>query len=393
MEQKRLPPYPTARSKPGRTSSEEPVAKNNTRDAMSKDWANERLGITLGNRYRVESLLGAGGTGAVYRAVEESTGAVFAVKLLAPELLDHAYFLERFQRECSAASSVGTPGVPKVFDMGHEDEVGPFLVMEFLEGRTLAEHLKDRGPLSLGESVQIVREIVNTLEAVHGAGVVHRDLKPANVFLAGSRLPWTVKVLDFGVARFWEINNDTVLTFPGSVVGTPRFMPPEQAADASRANPRCDIYAAGAILYSCLSGLPPYHDQSGASVAAALLAGPPKPLSEIAPQVAGAVAWVAERAMAREPGDRFETAGAMSKALDAAVQQVADAWADGYVPPQNSAQGLPGERTWSEEWSLQATREVVSPSEEPPPVSETRGVGTRACGNYRAGQLFVSAAI
>ena len=364
MDQIRLPPYPMASPTTDRASEEERVA-------MSKDWANERLGITLADRYRIESLLGAGGTGAVYRAVEASTGAAFAVKLLAPELLEHAYFLERFQRECSAASSVGTPGVPKVFDMGHADDVGPFLVMELLEGRTLAEHLKQHGPLSLGESVQITREIVNTLEAVHGAGVVHRDLKPANVFLAGEGLPWIVKVLDFGVARFWELSSDTVLTFPGSVVGTPRFMPPEQAADASRANPRCDIYAAGAILYSCLSGLPPYHDESGASVAAALLAGPPKALSEVAPQVAGAVAWVAERAMAREPSDRFETAGAMSKALDAALQQVADAWADGYGA-QGSGQGLPGERTWSEEWSLQATREVVAPSEQSPdqPPSE-----------------------
>ena len=266
----------------------------------------------------------------MYQSLDLSSGAPVAVKILAPELLDHPYFLERFQRECSAVRSVDS-GVPKVFDLGHEDEIGPYLVMELLEGRTLADYLRDTGALSLGESVQITREIVTTLEAVHAAGVVHRDLKPANVFLVGEKPPWSVKVLDFGVARFWELSRDTVLTFPGSVVGTPRYMPPEQATDASQAEPRCDLYAAGAILYSCLSGLPPYHEHSGAEVAVAVLAGPPKSLSELAPQVPGALAWVAERAMAREPSDRFQDARAMREALDAAVQRVADAWADGYA--------------------------------------------------------------
>lgn len=284
----------------------------------ANDWADDRLNTLLANRYRVNTKLGTGGMGAVYSARDEAQGSEVAVKVLDPQLAEHPYFLQRFEREAKAAGKVAGGRVPRILDSGHDASSGPFLVMELLQGRTLATHLKSVGPLSFEESLRIVDDILEILVAVHEGGIVHRDLKPANVFLEGTGSPWDVRVIDFGVARFFELNRDTLLTLPGSVVGTPRYMPPEQAKDSSRVDPRCDVYAAGALLYSCLAGVPPYHDRVGVDITVALLTGPPTAIDQLVPQLPEAIVALVSRSMAREVGERFSSAREMRDALGAA---------------------------------------------------------------------------
>jgi serine/threonine-protein kinase len=267
---------------------------------------------------RLGTVLGRGAMGEVYEATRED-GTACAVKLLHPQLaIDRSYYA-RFVREARIAASLTVPNVVKVLDASEEDAVLPYLVMERLYGKDLAQHLQDVTRLRVGEVLDMVQQIGLGLDAAHAAGIVHRDLKPQNVFRAESERRVVWKVLDFGVSKLLE-QSSTMSA--GVVVGTPQYMAPEQArGDAVDA--RADLYSLALIAYRALTGRPPFVvNDVRALLAVGATRMPPRP-SAIAP-IPKELDDVLAVGMSKEPGDRFPTAQALFEALRLAARGEVD---------------------------------------------------------------------
>jgi serine/threonine-protein kinase len=216
------------------------------------------IGDAFGN-YRVVAQLGSGSMGVVFLGEHQRIVRRVAIKLLAPELIRDQHALQRFFNEARATSLIRHPGIVDVFDCDVDATGRPYMVMEHLEGETLAERLRRAEKLHWSAACLIARRVADALAAVHDKGIVHRDLKPDNVFLVGNGHDPTagVKVLDFGVAKLLTADAVARLTMRGMLVGTPEYMSPEQCAGAE-VDHRADIYALGCILFEMLTGQPPF---------------------------------------------------------------------------------------------------------------------------------------
>jgi serine/threonine-protein kinase len=283
-------------------------------------WTLELLGRVVGSRYRIERMLGEGAMGAVFAARHMTLGRAVAIKLMPPDMVGELEAARRFEQEAVAAASVARRGVVDVLDFGVDPEAGPYIVMELLEGESLEARIRREGTLSPAVTIALLAPVLDALSSVHARSIVHRDLKPANLFVARDEEGHeVVKILDFGVSRVRE-GRRAPMTAKGVVVGTPRFMAPEQARGAADLDARADLYAMGAIAYACLSGRPPYAELGYVDVIAAILEGPPTPLARLVPSVPPALLAVIERAMARRREERFSNAAEMRAALIAAGQ-------------------------------------------------------------------------
>ncbi|MFE1769695.1 protein kinase [Streptomyces sp. NPDC059008] len=270
----------------------------------------------LGERYELVEQLGQGGMGTVYRAVDRRLRRTVAVKTLSAELALQPEFLARFQREAHAAAALNHPGVATVHDVGEDAGGGsaePYLVMEYVAGRTLGQVLKD-GALPVAQAADIVGQVLAALDHSHRHAIVHRDIKPANVMLTDGR---QVKVVDFGIAKALS-EAVTRLTGTGVAVGTPAYLAPEQI-NGAETDHRTDLYAVGCLLYELLTGRPPYTGDSPFSVMHQHLAAEPVPPSRLRPELPPAVDEVIVRALRKDRADRFADATAMKTALAAAV--------------------------------------------------------------------------
>jgi hypothetical protein len=281
----------------------------------------ERL---LAGRYRLGGDLGAGGTARVVRATDERLGREVAVKLLDSRIAASAdpSGRDRFLQECRTLAGFSHPGAVLVFDAG-EDDGDLFLVMELVEGTTLAHRLAHAGPMSIAESVRVSSEILSVLAAAHSAGIVHRDVKPANVLLGDGGV---VKLADFGIAKRFDDVEESV-TATGFVIGTPRYLAPEQAMGET-ITPATDVYAVGVLLYEMLAGHPPFAGDSAVAIAVAQQASTAPDIRDVRPEVPQAVAAAIAAALARDPAQRPATAAELESALHAAAS-AADA---GRVP-------------------------------------------------------------
>ena len=265
--------------------------------------------VRLG-RYRILHRLGQGGMGIVFAAEDESLGRRVAVKTIG-EPDDSAR--KRFRREARAAAGVKHPNVCQVYDVG-EDSGHLFIAMELLDGEPLSNRLR-RGSLSLAEALPLARGMLSALQALHETGTLHRDLKPSNTFLT----PHGVKLLDFGLARplpthvTQAVEPGTELTRPGLLIGTPRYMAPEQVL-GHQTDERTDLFAIGAILYEALAGRPAFLGSNPVEVLSATLHEEPPPLAGNA--VVAALDRVIRRALAKRPGERPASAAAMLEELD-----------------------------------------------------------------------------
>ena len=280
-----------------------------------------REGEVLGGKYRLEKEIGRGAMGTVWSAVHLTLGQRVAIKLISAE---HAQSVEarvRFSTEAKAAARLRSRYVVQVYDDGETPAGTPYIVLEYLEGETLEQRLERDGDVPLNDAVRITRHVARALSRAHAQGIVHRDLKPGNVFLTRSEddeFGWIAKVLDFGIAKLEE-HGVASTTKTGTVLGTPLFMSPEQVRGASTVDSRSDLYSLGMVFYNMLTGNYAFNGDSFADVLVAICTGPLPDVRSAAPWVPASVAEWFQRACAREPHDRFQSADELVEGLDLAL--------------------------------------------------------------------------
>jgi len=289
------------------------------------------IGRVVAERYLIDTVIGEGGMGTIYRAHHQETGQTFAVKVLHPAMLEDEDAVARFEREAIAGAHVEHPNVATAIESGQISDGSRFIVLEHLEGHDLRTELME-APLELAHSLDIARQLTLALIAVHGLGIVHRDLKPENVMLLGGESgPTRVKLLDFGIAKVpiarlapsLTGRAAEALTRLGVAIGTPEYMAPEQAA-GEEVDSRADLYALGVILYECLCGRRPFDEKRGADLRAALLSEDVLPLRKrsselrIPPRVDMLVLHLLERSR----NDRYQGAEELLHDLDVIISEL-----------------------------------------------------------------------
>ena len=278
-----------------------------------------RPGDVLAGKYRVERLIGSGGTGIVAQATHLLLGRQVALKLLRSDLSDRAEIVARLAREARAAARLRGEHVTRVLDVGELDGGTPYLVMEFLEGSDFRAILAEGGRLGITEALDYVLQACEAVAEAHAAGIVHRDLKPANLFL--TRTPDSaplVKVLDFGISKAVgpEPSAGAVsLTSSASVMGTPLYMSPEQLKNAREVDGRTDLWALGAILYEFVAGRPPFVARSLPELCVMLEQQDPFSLRLLRPEVPAELAAVVERCLRKNRADRYRDVAELARAL------------------------------------------------------------------------------
>lgn len=266
------------------------------------------------DRYRVEELLGSGAMGKVFQATDTVENRRVALKVLHPHMANKAHVAERFGREAQILRELGHPGIVRIEDAGRAPDGMDYLVMELLEGRTLGDRLRAGGPMSPTELLPLLVQVCDALGAAHVQGVVHRDLKPDNLFLVDDDR--RVKIVDFGLSR---LATDKRLTKTGMMLGTPRYMPPEQIRSAKDADERTDQYALGVIVHEALAGSSPFPASDAGQLLGCVLEGRILRLEEQVPGLPDALPDVVRKAMAKDRKDRFATIGGFVEAFARAI--------------------------------------------------------------------------
>jgi len=286
-------------------------------------------GTVVGGRYRVEHIIGQGGMGSVWRGHHISLGHPVAIKFVHPKLAGSSEARRRFEIEAKAAARINSRHAVKVHDHGVTDDGHPYIVMEFLEGEPLEHAIKTRGPLLLPEVTTIVTQAARALEAAHEAGIVHRDLKPDNIFLArdpeAGRLGYTVKVVDFGIAKLVHEDHKVVGgTQAGALLGTPHYMSPEALTSSHPVGPPSDVWSLGGCTFAALCGSPPFGGDVIGEVVLKVCSAPMPVPSKVNSSVPREFdAWFA-RACARVPAQRFQSAREAAVALQQLTQWAQD---------------------------------------------------------------------
>ncbi len=280
------------------------------------------IGTTLRGTYVIKRVLGEGGMGRVYEAdhtrIERKR---VAVKVLRAELASNPEVQGRFQREAEAVAAISHPNVVSLYDVDRTPQGWPYLVSELLVGTDLSDHLDRVGRLGPVTAIHIATQICDALDTAHRLGVAHRDLKPQNIFLVGDftstgpPLRPMVKILDFGLSRFLDGESSSSLTKTGVVMGTPSYMAPEQARGI-RANHLADIYGVGALVYAMLTGRPPFNEDTPHMTILAVMERDPVRPRAIEPSITEPLELVIQRAMAKEPADRYPDMASLKFAIE-----------------------------------------------------------------------------
>lgn len=281
-------------------------------------------GDIIDGKYRIVRLLGEGGMGAVFEGENVRIHRKVAIKVLHGGVAENADAVQRFEREAQAAGRIGSEHIVEVLDLGNLESGDRYMVMEFLDGSSLSDRIRDRGRIPPTELFPIAKQMLDGLEAAHGAGIIHRDLKPDNVYLLRTRGGQAdfVKLLDFGISKFQALSGDSgfSMTRTGAVMGTPYYMSPEQAKGAKGMDHRADLYAAGVILYECVTGQVPFNADTFNELLFKIVLETPPPALQLVPDLDPGFAAIVDKAMAREPGHRYQTCAEFREALEAWAQ-------------------------------------------------------------------------
>lgn len=268
------------------------------------------IGKRLDGRYQIESLVGMGGMANVYRGTDTKTGNAIAVKVLKEEFLDNEELVRRFKNESKAISILSHPNIVKVYDVSVTDRL-QYIVMEYVDGITLKEYLKQRGgALTWKETVHFATQVLSALQHAHSKGIIHRDVKPQNIMLLADG---SIKMMDFGIARFSRAQSQTV---SDKAIGSVHYISPEQAK-GDKTDARTDIYSVGVMLYEMLSGKLPFDGDGAVSIAIMQISDKAKPLTQVAPNVPEALCQITEKAMEKDPANRYQSAQEMLEAIEA----------------------------------------------------------------------------
>ncbi len=254
----------------------------------------------FGDRYEVQGRIGVGGMAEVWRGHDRTLNRTVAIKTLLPQFARDASFVDRFRREAQAAARLNHHGIVSVYDSGTDGET-PYIVMQFIEGRTLADYLASGKTIPPMKAAQVAKEIAEALAAAHAEGVIHRDIKPANVMVTRDG---KVLVMDFGIARL--ISGPETAPQTSAVLGTASYLSPEQAQGQS-VDARTDIYALGVVLYEMLTGRPPFTGDSPMAIAYKQVNATPEPPSSVNPDVPPELDAVVMRALSKNPANRYQT--------------------------------------------------------------------------------------
>jgi serine/threonine-protein kinase len=287
-----------------------------------------QVGQVINNKYRLIRLIGDGGMGSVYEARHELLGTTVALKFLHPELSRRSGLVQRFLQEARVSAQIQSPHVVRVIDVDQQPGGLAYIVMEYLEGRTLQTLYEDfyraGQRLSYADALEYAMQMLEGVEAAHSAGIVHRDLKPDNVIITrDKRGEPLVKLLDFGIAKLKVTGQlDRGLTRPGVVMGTPEYMAPEQAYSADAVDLRADIFSLGVMVFEMLAGRRPVGGDEPHQIATAYMTGQVSKLTELAPGISPDLAAVVHRAMAPLPKDRIQSVAEFRSALEPFVRMV-----------------------------------------------------------------------
>ncbi|MGH3135218.1 MAG: Stk1 family PASTA domain-containing Ser/Thr kinase [Gaiellaceae bacterium] len=310
-------------------------------------------GTLFAGRYRISRKLGGGGMADVYLAEDQELGRRVAIKMLHGRYANDEQFVERFRREATHAAGLSHPNIVSIFDRGEADG-SYFIVMEYVEGRTLKELIRSRGPCPIPVAIAYTRQILAGLRYAHRNGVIHRDIKPHNVIVDPEGV---IKVTDFGIARAGA----SQMTEEGAIIGTAQYLSPEQARGAP-VDQTSDLYSTGIVLFELLTGEVPFTGDSPVEIAMKHLAEVPPVPSELRPDVPDDLDLVVVRALAKEPADRYQSAAAMDADLETVARggRVAAETADA------ATMVLSGERSVDATAVTQLARRGLPPQYEPP---------------------------
>jgi len=333
-----------------------------------------REGELLKGKYRLERLLGVGGMGEVYRAVNVAAHRKVAIKLLRTEVLSNQDIVKRFMREARAANSVPHPNIVEVIDIDTDEHGTPFIVQELLEGETLSTRLKRSGDgLPAPQAIDFLLPVIRAIGAAHAKRVVHRDIKPSNIFLAHGERGINTKILDFGISRTLD-EGDIRLTTTGATMGSPAYMSPEQIRDARVADSRSDVWSIGVVLYEALSGRMPFFAESQSGLMVKICTSDPIPLHEAAPGVPSAVARVIDRCLRRPPDERYADAVELARELEFAFRSEPDLPKANPFLKAGDGTGPNGASPWATSTARETPLELVEPARPPKRRREEPGI-------------------
>jgi len=276
------------------------------------------LGTLFAKRFHIESLLGSGGMGSVYLARHEVLHRLFALKVIRTDMLSDQTIAARFRREARAASRVEHPNIIQIADFGQDEDGRLYLAMEYVEGPTLADVIREEGAFPVARALGLLEQIVDAMRAAHASNVIHRDLKPINILIAtAAAKPDHVKILDFGLAKILDPFATAGLSAHGQLFGTPEYMSPERCMDAP-ADHRSDIYSQGIIAFELLAGKVPFRGRVVQTLSAHLSQPAPRP-SEASGRndIPAALDEIVLRCLAKKPEDRFQSADELLASLRA----------------------------------------------------------------------------
>jgi eukaryotic-like serine/threonine-protein kinase len=350
--------------------------------------------VKIAGRYRLEGRLGFGGMSTVHLALDLRLERQVAVKLLAEHLADDPTFVSRFQREAQAAARLVHPNIVQIFDSGLDEPSGRhFIVMEYIEGSSCAEILRDDGWVEVDEAISIIEQACEGLDYAHRHGVVHRDVKPGNLLRAREG---EVKLADFGIAKATEQSS---ITQVGSVLGTAAYLAPEQAR-GEEAGPRADLYALGVVTYQLISGRLPYEATSLTELALKQQREEPPTLDTLVAAVGPELADAVAIALALDPRDRYQTAREMGRAISDGARGIppgeSPTGRGGGGPPETAATsllatGARGSERPTPAGAVVPRRPRAGPPRHQAPIVAPASAGAGGRAGRRRGRLLLAA--